>query len=99
MISERLPLGFTPTRAPKSRVLSKGVVRGKPNPRFRGFPTRLRRARKAAGLSYASVSQSAGLGTSATAHALEHGENIPRADTVEKLAHALHVSPCFLAFG
>lgn len=80
-------------------MLSSAVVRGRPNPRFKGFPTRLRRARRAAKLSYASLSREAGLGTSATAYALERGENIPRLDTVEKLARALNISPCFLAFG
>jgi len=80
------------------RVLSGCVVRGRPNPKFKTFPARLGRARKAAGLSYASLAEAAGL-TSATAHALENGGNLPRIDTVEKLARALNLSPCWLAFG
>lgn len=80
------------------RVLSGCVVRGRPNPRFKTFPARLGRARKAAGLSYASLAEASGL-TAATAHALENGDNVPRIDTVEKLARALDLSPCRLAFG
>jgi len=80
------------------RVLSGCVVRGRPNPRFKTFPARLGRARKAAGLSFASLAEASGL-TSATVHALENGNNLPRIDTVEKLAHALNLSPCLLAFG
>ena len=75
-----------------------GVVRGQKNPLHFGFAERLRRARKAASLTKGGLAIAAGLGRNAL-YGLESGERIPRVDTVELLADALHVSPCWLAFG
>lgn len=75
------------------------VVRGRKNPLHFGFAERLRRARKAHGLSHAALAREAGLASRTTTTILESGDSVPRVDTVEKLAHALKLSPCFLAFG
>ena len=80
-------------------MLPRHVVRGAPNPLHFGFSDRLRRARKAAGLTPTALAQKAGSVSRATVAALEAGENIPRVDTVESLAKALALSPSLLAFG
>lgn len=79
-------------------MLRLGVVQGKPNPLHVGFPQRLRKARRKVGFSRAALSVEAGLAQN-TAYGLESGERIPRLDTVERLAVALELSPCALAFG
>ncbi len=84
--------------ASKADVLPIDVVRGQKNPLHIRFAARLRRIRKALDLSHAALARTAGIGGS-TAFELEQGVSIPRLDTVEHLATALHVSPCFLAFG
>lgn len=62
------------------------------------FPTRLRRARKDAGLSCAELSRRAGIGLYTVA-AVEAGHRIPRLPAVERIGDALRVSPAALAFG
>lgn len=74
------------------------MARGIPNPLHWKFPQRLRRARKAAGLSCAALSRLAGIGTYTVA-AIEAGHRIPRLPAVEKLGDALRLSPAFLAYG
>jgi transcriptional regulator with XRE-family HTH domain len=44
------------------------------------------------------LSHAVGMAHNTSGH-LETGGRVPRVDTVEKLAHVLHVAPCFLAFG
>lgn len=80
-------------------MLPTAVVRGRQNPLHVAFAERLRRARKAAGLSHAEISRQAGLASRTTTTILESGASRPRVDTVEKLARALNLSPGFLAFG
>lgn len=80
-------------------MLPTAVVRGRKNPLHLGFAERLRRARKARALSHAALAREAGLTSRTTTTILESGESLPRVDTVEKLARALKLSPCFLAFG
>lgn len=75
------------------------MVRGAPNPLHFGFSERLRRARKAADLTHASLANRSGSVSRTTTAALEAGENVPRVDTVEHLANALGMSPGLLAFG
>jgi transcriptional regulator with XRE-family HTH domain len=75
------------------------VVRGRKNPLHTGFPGRLSRARKDAKLSFSSLAAAANITSAKTTSTLERGDNIPRVDTVEKLARALRISPAFLAFG
>lgn len=75
------------------------MVRGAPNPLHFGFSERLRRARKAADLTHASLADRSGSVSRTTTAALEAGENVPRVDTVERLANALGMSPGLLAFG
>lgn len=79
-------------------MLATGVVRGRANPLHIKFPDRLRRARKAAGLTGAALSRAAGIGEDAVAR-VEDKRWAPRLDTVERLAHALRVSPAWLAYG
>ncbi len=74
------------------------MVRGQKNPLYFGFAERLRRRRKAAALTAGGLATKAGLGRN-TLYGLESGARIPRVDTVEVLADALQVSPCWLAFG
>ena len=79
-------------------MLPSRVVRGRRNPQHVGFPLRLARARKAAGLTAAALSLTAGMAHN-TAGDLEAGGRHPRVDTVEKLASVLRISPGLLAYG
>jgi transcriptional regulator with XRE-family HTH domain len=81
------------------RVLCEAVVQGRKNPLHAELPERLARTRKAAGFSQAGLALASGLADSTAVHDLENGIRIPRVDTVERLADALGVSPCWLAFG
>lgn len=75
------------------------VVRGRRNPLHFGFAQRLRRARRAAGLSCAALARTAGLGSSTTIGTLEAHRTVAHVDTAERLARALGIAPGFLAFG
>lgn len=75
------------------------MVRGQKRPLHFGFNARLRRALRASRLTPAALAREAGFRSRTTAYAIERGDNVPRVDTVEKLAQALQVSPCLLAFG
>lgn len=80
-----------------ARVLPGCVVRGRKNPDYLGFPARLKKARRAQGVSLdATASQ---LSDGKTVFLLEEGRHVPRLDTVEKIASALGLSPAFLAYG
>lgn len=60
----------------------------------------MRRARKAAGMSFERLASVAGLSSGITAFHVERTSgHVPRIDTVEKIATALALSPGFLAFG
>lgn len=74
------------------------VSRGIPNPLYWKLPARLRRARKAAGLSCSELSRRAGMGTYTVA-AIEAGNRLPRLGAVERLGDALRVSAAYLAYG
>ncbi|MFO0573071.1 MAG: helix-turn-helix transcriptional regulator [Polyangia bacterium] len=74
------------------------MVQGRKNPAHVDFPKRLKKARQHRELSSAALSLQAGLSLNA-AYGLESGERIPRIDTIERLARALQISPCALAFG
>lgn len=81
-------------------MLPTGVVSGRQNPRHVGLAFRLKRARKTACLSFASVAEAAGLTDGNTVLHLERkAGHVPRLDTVEKIAYALGLSPAFLAYG
>lgn len=79
-------------------MLPTGVTRGKANPLHKKFPERLRKARKAAGLSAAALCQAAEMSRSSVSQ-LEARQGVPRLRTVERLARALKVSVAWLAFG
>lgn len=79
-------------------MLPTSVVRGKANPLHFKFPDRLRKLRKAAGLSGSELSRRAGINRDAAVH-LEAGRWVPRLDTVERLANILQVSAGWLAYG
>lgn len=79
------------------RVIPTGVTRGRPNPLHHDFPLRLRRSRKAVGLSPAKLVRDAGLSKNAVSR-LEEGTTSPRLPTVEKLARVLGVAPGWLAY-
>lgn len=59
---------------------------------------RLKLARDKRGLTMAELGDRAGVGAS-TVNVIEKGNKQPRGDTVEKLARALGVSRCWLAYG
>lgn len=79
-------------------MLPTAVVRGRKNPLFTKLGVRLRRARKAAGLSGSALSLAAGLGRNTVA-AIEDGGRLPRLPLLERLANALQIAPAYLAFG
>lgn len=62
------------------------------------FPTRLRAARAAAGLSIRGLAAKAKVSISSVQN-WDRGDSLPRIDTVEVVAHALNVTPAWLAFG
>ena len=68
------------------------------NPQHHGFSLRLARAREAPDISGAALSLAVDMHRGSS-WGLEAGGRIPRVDTVEKLAKALKVSPCLLAYG
>lgn len=74
------------------------MPRGTPNPRHWALPARLRRARRAAGLSCLGLSRRAGLGNCTTL-AVEAERRLPRLPVLAKLAAALRMSPGELAYG
>jgi transcriptional regulator with XRE-family HTH domain len=78
-------------------VIPGSVVRGRKNPDYLGFPSRLKKARKSQGASLDTTA--AHLSDGKTVFLLEERRHVPRLDTVEKIAHALGLSPAFLAYG
>lgn len=74
------------------------VTRGSKNPLWFGLGNRLKRARVAADLPAQTIGNLAGVAHQATTR-LEREESIPGIDLVEKIALALGVPPCWLAFG
>lgn len=75
------------------------MVRGRKNPLHFGLGDRLKRARKARGLSYAALARLAGMGSHSGPALIERSLNTPELHTVEKLANALGVGPGWLAYG
>ena len=63
-----------------------------------GIAARLKQARAHAGITIRALAKSAGIASSAITDT-EIGNRIPRADTLEKIARALNVSACWLAYG
>jgi transcriptional regulator with XRE-family HTH domain len=59
---------------------------------------RLLLARKKRGLTMLALGNKAGLSASTINH-IEKGRQSPAADTTERLARALEVDPCWLAYG
>ena len=74
------------------------MVRGTPNPRYLGLPSRLRKARKQSRLTRRALAQQAG-GGNAIALYVETGKQLPTVATVARLASALGVSAAWLAYG
>lgn len=59
---------------------------------------RLFQARKAARLGMLALAKRSGV-SSTTINDIEKGRQLPAADTIERLAQALSIKPCWLAFG
>ena len=74
------------------------MVRGSPNPRYLGLPSRLQKARTAAGLTRMEVVARAG-GSKAAAHDIETRLRVPMAATVARLASSLGLAAGWLAYG
>ncbi len=74
------------------------MVRGSPNPRYFGLPTRLKKARKYAGLTRTALAQKVG-GDQTTALDIETKRRLPTVGTVARLAIGLGVSAGWLGFG
>jgi len=79
-------------------VIPHGVVRGRKNPLHYGLPSRLRQARKTAGLTRKAVVQTAGAGQTAMRD-IETDQRLPTVATVARLALALGVTAPWLAYG
>src|SRR5580658_1885521 len=82
----------------QTAVLSEIVTRGRRNPLHFGLAKRLRDAREAADLGIVQLAEVAGLSRPAVGDTESRG-HVPRLDKVEKLARALKLSPCWLAYG
>lgn len=87
----------------KKQIMSEGclcrpVPRGFKNPLVLRFSWRLSAVRCRLGLAAAHLGLAAGLHDT-TVGALEDGKSLPKLDTVERIAAALGVTPCWLAFG
>jgi transcriptional regulator with XRE-family HTH domain len=63
-----------------------------------GLAKRLKKARQAAGLARRPLDEKAGL-SNGVVQRIEDEQTVPNSDTVERIAEALQVSPCYLAFG
>lgn len=99
-ISLKFNANFHELEGDASGVIPTGVVRGRQNPRYKGLAARLKKARKAASLSFDSIADAAGITDGSTVVHLERKPgHVPRLDTVEKVAYALGLSPSFLAYG
>lgn len=81
----------------KIEQLEDGVTRGRKNPLWKDFSTRLRWLREKAGINRHTLCLLSGLGSPMIAF-LEGGGR-PKISTVERLASALSVPACYLAFG
>lgn len=79
-------------------MASRGVPRGFKNPLWFGLPQRLLDARDRARLPMRDLATLAGC-NNATIGKIENRQMTPAVDTVERLAAALGVDPCWLAFG
>jgi transcriptional regulator with XRE-family HTH domain len=80
------------------RDLSRAVAQGQKNPLHYGLPHRLSSVRCALGLAAKHLSFAAGL-SEGVVRSIEDEEQVPKLDTVERIACALGVPPCWLAFG
>lgn len=74
------------------------VTRGSKNPLWLGLPKRLRQLRSQADISALTLANAAGI-SNKTSTRIERGLGLPGIDVVEKIALALGVEPCWLAFG
>lgn len=90
---EKIKRPKPPPAAPLAELLdAKDVVA------IEGLPERLAAARQAARLSMRELGRQAELSVNAIS-LLESGHSVPRVDSCEALARALHVAPCWLAYG
>ena len=88
-----------PTRTkPAAAVLLGAVAQGIKSPLHQGIPFRLSNARFRQGLAASHVSYAAGLSESVV-RSVEDSVQLPKIDTIERIACALGVAPCWLAFG
>lgn len=74
------------------------VIRGRPNPLHYGFPSRLRKARKAAELSISGLAARAGV-TRDLISETEAGRSIPHVQSIKRLADALGMATSLLVYG
>lgn len=82
----------------RTSVLPEIVVRGRRNPRYFALGQRLALTRKQKGGQLIDLAAVAGVADTTILH-LEKGRKAPQIATVERIARALGVSPCWLAFG
>lgn len=74
------------------------VTSGRKNPLWCKLPERLKSALESRGLNATEIGRRAGVHSTTTTR-IERGERTPQIDTVERIARALDVEPCWLAFG
>jgi transcriptional regulator with XRE-family HTH domain len=90
----------------KARVPRQGAEARVPKPgaplpfenRFAGCAARLRDRREAFGISLRELARLSGVSYQTIAN-IEQGRQVPRLDSVHRLAISLDVAPCWLAFG
>ena len=80
------------------RVHTRSVTKGRRNPLHLGLPARLKAAYKGSNLTQRQIGDAAGVSFTII-HYASAGTTVPRIDTIERLAAALGVSPCWLAYG
>ena len=79
-------------------VLPGSVTRGRRKPLHETLPERLKHLRSELQIARVPLSLRAGLATT-TVRAIEADGRMPGIDTAERIARALGVSPCYLAYG
>lgn len=75
------------------------MVRGSKNPLYEGIAKRLTKARQMSDRGQREVQRETGLVSAAAICRIENGEHVSRIDTIEKIAAAIGVPCCWLAYG
>lgn len=91
-------LGKRPSRLPKAPIPTPQPGRYRNEDRAAQVGLRLSQLRAESGLSLRQLGESAGISHQVVTN-IENGRGMPKLDTAERLAIALGVAPCLLAYG